>query len=70
MFEDARLILKKLKEFVDIEKERNELMKDLSEQLGFDVSFSEEEIFNNALDRMNRELGIEINKELSKQWMK
>ena len=70
MFEDARLILKKLREFVDIEKERNELMKDLSEQLGFDVSFSEEEIFNNALDRMNKELGIEINKELSKQWMK
>ena len=70
MFEDARLILKKLRDFVDIEKERNELMKDLSEQLGFDVSFSEEEIFNNALDRMNKELGIEINKELSKQWMK
>ena len=70
MFEDARLFLKKLREFVDIEKERNELMKDLSEQLGFDVSFSEEEIFNNALDRMNKELGIEINKELSKQWMK
>ena len=70
MFEDARLILKRLREFVDIEKERNELMKDLSEQLGFDVSFSEEEIFNNALDRMNKELGIEINKELKKQWMK
>lgn len=70
MFEDARLILKKLRDFVDIEKERNELMKDLSEQLGFDVSFSEEEIFNNALDRMNQELGIEINKELKKQWMK
>lgn len=70
MFEDARLILKKLRDFIDIEKERNELMKDLSEQLGFDVSFSEEEIFNNALDRMNQELGIEINKELKKQWMK
>lgn len=70
MFEDARLILKRIKEFVEIEKERNELMKDLSEQLGIDVSFSEEEIFNNALDRMNQELGIEINKELKKQWMK
>jgi len=70
MFDDARLILKKMKEFIEIEKQRNELMKDLSEQLGFDVSFSEEEIFNNALDRMNKTLGIAINKELSKQWMK
>tara|TARA_R110001592_G_scaffold224032_4_gene479628 strand:+ start:4690 stop:4902 length:213 start_codon:yes stop_codon:yes gene_type:complete len=70
MFEDARLILKKLKEFIEIEKERNKLMEDLSDQLGFDVTFSDEEVFNNALDRMNKELGIEINKELKKQWMK
>jgi hypothetical protein len=70
MFENTRLILKKLNEFVEIEKERNELMKDLSEQLGFDVSFTDEEIFSNALDRMNRELAISLNKELAEKWMK
>ena len=45
-------------------------MKDLSEQLGFDVSFTDEEIFSNALDRMNRELAISLNKELAEKWMK
>ncbi len=70
MFEDARLILKKLKEYVEIERERNFMLKDLSNQLGVDVSFSEEEIFNNALDRMNKELAISINRELATKWMK
>ena len=70
MFDNTRLILKKLNEFVEIEKERNELMKELSEQLGFDVSFTDEEIFSNALDKMNKELAISLNKELAEKWMK
>lgn len=70
MFEDTRLILKKLKEFVEIEKERNLMMKELSNQLGIDISFTDEEVFNNALDNMNKELAISLNKELSEKWMK
>ena len=70
MFEDTRLILKKLKEFVEIEKERNLMMKELSNQLGIDISFTDEEVFNNALDNMNKELAISLNKELSEKWLK
>ena len=70
MFEDTRLILKKLEEFVEIEKERNLMMKELSNQLGIDISFTDEEVFNNALDNMNKELAISLNKELSEKWMK
>jgi|OM-RGC.v1.035002058 regulatory protein YycH of two-component signal transduction system YycFG len=70
MFEDTRLILKKLKEFVEIEKERNLMMKELSNQLGIDISFTDEEVFNNALDNMNKELAISLNKELAEKWMK
>jgi len=46
------------------------MMKELSNQLGIDISFTDEEVFNNALDNMNKELAISLNKELAEKWMK
>ena len=61
--------LSKFNELVRIEQERQLAMKELSENLGVDISFSESEIIKNALDAYS----IHIDKEVSKEvetWMK
>ena len=69
MFDESLETLRKFKQYLNIERERNLLMKDLSEILGYDVTFSEEEMYNNAMHNMTLKLGKTIKKEMV-QWMK
>ena len=64
-----KMDLSKFDELLRIEQERQLAMKDLSDILGIDISFSESEIMKNALDAYS----IHIDKEVSKEvetWMK
>ena len=54
---------------LQIEKERNLAMQQLSENLGIDISFSEEEILNNALQAYEKYINRELTKEVE-GWMK
>ncbi len=56
--------LSKFHELVRIEKERQLAMKELSEVLGYDVSFSDEEVIKNATEAYSRYIEKEINEEV------
>lgn len=57
--------IKKLRELYDIEKERQLAMKELSEQLGYDISFSDDEVIENALQSYNSYISKTIKQEVS-----
>jgi|9_EtaG_2_1085328.scaffolds.fasta_scaffold41730_3 hypothetical protein len=57
--------VKKLRELYNIEKERQLAMKELSEQLGYDISFSDDEVINNALESYNKYINNTIKQEVS-----
>ena len=59
----------RLTELIRIQKERNLILKELETELGFDVSFSEDDVLNNAIDILSAELVKDIEKEMS-AWMK
>ena len=59
----------RLTELIRIQKERNLILKELETELGFDVSFSEDDVMNNAIDILSAELVKDIEKEMS-AWMK
>tara|TARA_R100000988_G_C3978430_1_gene155497 strand:+ start:708 stop:902 length:195 start_codon:yes stop_codon:yes gene_type:complete len=52
-----------------IEKERNEVLKELEEDIGFDVSFSDEQVMKNATEKFMKAYEKEL-KEKIKIWMK
>ena len=52
-----------------VQKERQLIMKDLSEQIGLDISFSDEEIIRNAKEAFVKDVEKQIVGELEK-WMK
>ena len=54
----------KLKELIDIQKERQRAMKDLSEILGYDVSFSDDEVMQFAMEEFEKHLMSKIEKGL------
>jgi|TARA_B100000902_G_C27019461_1_gene768860 hypothetical protein len=56
--------VKKLHELYEIEKERQLAMKELSEQLGYDISFSDKEVMENALQSYNRYINKTIEQEV------
>ena len=56
--------VKKLHELYEIEKERQLAMKELSEQLGYDISFSDNEVMENALQSYNRYINKTIEQEV------
>tara|TARA_R100001510_G_C7641108_1_gene198731 strand:- start:119 stop:334 length:216 start_codon:yes stop_codon:yes gene_type:complete len=56
--------IKKLEELYEIEKERQLAMKELSEQLGYDISFSDEETMENALQSYNMYLSKSVETEV------
>jgi len=56
--------IKKLEELYEIEKERQLAMKELSEQLGYDISFSDEEIMQNALQAYNKYISNTVEQEV------
>ncbi len=59
----------RLTELIRIQEERNLILKELESELGFDISFSEDNILNNAIDVLSAELVKDIEKEMS-AWMK
>ena len=61
--------ISKFKELLEIERERNELMVALSETLGIDISFSEEEIQKNAIDAFTAHTKKELERGIE-EWMK
>jgi hypothetical protein len=56
--------IKKLEELYEIEKERQLAMKELSEKLGYDISFSDKEVMENALQSYNRYINKTIEQEV------
>ena len=61
--------LRVFNDLLQIERERQLIMQDLSQNLGIDISFSEEEIMNNALSAYEKHIDKELTKEVEK-WMK
>lgn len=51
--------------FIETQKERAKAMKELSEILGMDFTFSEDEIMKNALEEYGKAIKKEINKAVS-----
>jgi len=60
---------KKYLEILKKEQERNELLKELEDIVGFDVSFSDEMVMRNARDTFAKAYDKEL-KEKLKIWMK
>lgn len=52
-----------------IEKERNELLKEMQDEIGFDISFSDEQVMKNATEKFMKVYEKEL-KEKIKTWMK
>ena len=61
--------LKDFNRYLAIEKERQAALEELSEILGFDVSFSEEEMINSASESYSKAVSEQIKKEAA-EWMK
>ena len=57
------------KRLLQNEKERNIALKEIQDEIGFDISFSDEQVFKNAMDRFKLQLDKEIAEEIS-TWMK
>jgi len=62
-------LMARFNEILEIQKQRNLLLKEIEDDLGFDMSFSEEDTLKNAMDIFQKELEKEITKEVS-SWMK
>jgi|TARA_B100000035_G_C20970460_1_gene540771 hypothetical protein len=62
-------LMNRFDEILEIHKQRNLLLKEIEADLGFDMSFSEEDTLKNALEVFKKELEKEIAKEVS-SWMK
>lgn len=56
---------KKLNEFLEIQRERQLAMEELSKLIGADISFSEEEIIKNANEEFIKYVEKKIEKEVS-----
>lgn len=62
-------LMARFNQILEIQKQRNLLLKEIEDDLGFDMSFSEEDTLKNAMDIFQKELEKEIAKEVS-SWMK
>ena len=60
-----KIDLSKFDELLKIQQERQLAMQELSEILGYDVSFSDEEIMQNAIDSYEKLLAEQLNEEVS-----
>ena len=54
------------KKFLEIEMERQKAMQELSETLGIDVSFSNEEMIKNAEESFTKAISKKLNDDLQK----
>ena len=66
---DSMSAEKKYLEILKKEQERNELLKELEDIVGFDVSFSDEMVMQNARDAFAKAYDKEL-KEKLRIWMK
>lgn len=60
---------KLFEELLGIQQERQLAMKELSESLGVDVSFSDEEVMQFAMEEYQKEIDKQLGEEIEK-WMK
>jgi DNA-binding ferritin-like protein (Dps family) len=65
----SKVNIKEFQEYLEIEKERQLALQELSEILGIDITFSDEEMRRNAEENFVKSFNKKIEKELSK-WMK
>ena len=61
--------IKEFQKYLDIEKERQLALKDVSEILGIDITFSDEEMLKNAEENFTKAISKKITKEVN-EWMK
>tara|TARA_Y100001938_G_C8092178_1_gene435712 strand:+ start:3197 stop:3412 length:216 start_codon:yes stop_codon:yes gene_type:complete len=61
--------LSKFNELLQIQKERQLAMKELSESLGTDITFSDDEVIKFAMEAYEKEINKQINSEVER-WMK
>jgi len=64
-----KMDLSKFNELLQIQKERQLAMKEASEALGIDISFSDDEIIKFALEAYEKHIERELTKEVE-GWMK
>lgn len=69
LLRDSMSAEKKYLEILKKEQERNELLKELEDIVGFDVSFSDEMVMKNARDAFAKAYDEEL-KEKLRIWMK
>ena len=69
MLTKSKDIMNKFQEYLNIQKERNLLMKDVSKLLGVDFTFSEKEMVASAEESLAKFIEKEIVAEMDK-WMK
>ena len=62
-----KVSMKRFQKFLDIEKEKQKAMVELSEILGFDISFSNEEMLKNAEENFVKNLSKQISEEFSRR---
>jgi|TARA_R100000353_G_scaffold175397_1_gene145642 hypothetical protein len=60
MFEDIEITTRKFQEFLKIEQERQLAMQELSQILGYDVTFSKEEMIRNAKESFAKYVSKEV----------
>ena len=61
--------LSKFNELFRVQKERQLAMRELSESLGTDITFSEDEVMKFAMEEYSKQIDKKINAEVEK-WMK
>mgnify|MGYP003624462512 CR=1 FL=1 len=61
--------IQEFQRYLDIEKERQLALKDLSEILGIDITFSDKEMVRNAEENFTKAFNKKIYKEVN-EWMK
>ena len=57
------------KKYLQIQKERQLALQEVSEVLGIDIGFSDEEVIKNAEEAFAKAVGEKMNKEIN-EWMK
>ena len=62
-------LITEFRRLIEIERERNESLKEVSKMIGFDISFSDEQIIKNAQDILEKKL-VEQILEDNDAWMK
>ena len=67
---DTKDIINKFRVYLEIEKERNIQMLEISKLLRVDFTFSEEELVANAEEKIAKYLEAQITKEMEKLWMR